>query len=205
LHSAKNFILGWGLLLIIGFMFWYGGRSDNLVNKIIYPPTPTPTSDTRARVGEIVKVDGLELTVVNAWRVVRSQDFLDLGIITVKFKGGKGCYNPENESICSFDKSNFSLIDSQGKEQLVSQPPNKFIQETKIVQLAPFRSLTPLTSEIGQIYWLLNKKDNGFTLIYKTKQGKVVRFLINPKTYTKADTVWISKMNVYLKFTVMEG
>ena len=176
-------VLGWVILA-----FWYGTRPDNPINKIISPLTPTPTPDSRTKMGDVVQVDDLEVKVESAWRVVRPGPAADLGIVAVRFKGTSPCYDAESAVTCTFYRNNFRLANGQGKEQPTSDPPTKFIPGMKIIQLAPSRMLTPLTPETGQIYFLLDKESKEFILIYSSPVGdQQVRFVLQPKIYTNED------------------
>jgi hypothetical protein len=176
------------ILLIVGLAFWGGRSVEETVNQLLAVPSPTPTPDTRAEVGEMVQIDDLEMTVVDAWRILRPGPGDDLEIITVKFHGTYPCYDPENVATCTFYRNNFQLINVQGEVQQRSDPPRKFIRGMKIIQLAPSRMLIPLTTETGQIYFLLDKESEEFTLTYSSAvSDKEVKFILQPKIYTGED------------------
>lgn len=185
----------WIFIFLLAFLaFWYGSRGDNPVSNVAFPPSPTPTPDPRMAMGEAVRVDGMGLSLVSAWRAPRPNDTRDLGILEVKFAGTSECNNRDEEgahpSLCTFQRGNFQLVDGNGNRQLLSDPAMKFIPGMKYVQLAPTRDLIKLTSEQGQLYFLLDKEVNDFTLVYPSLTGgEEARMKVVPKIYGRDDAI----------------
>lgn len=178
-----------GAALVVGGAFWYGSLPSNPVNNNFYLPRSTPTPDNLVGIGQAVRVGDLELTVVNAWRIWRPGPDPDLGILTVKFGGTKACDDPDDAQGCTFYKNRFQLVNGEGKIQSLSGPPSKYIAGMKILNLVPARALGRMESETGQIFFLLDKNSEEFTLKYQTPNGEEVNFNFVPKVYEQADMV----------------
>ena len=171
----KNDWLWLVVLLLAGLAFWYGGRDDNLISRVVFPPSPTPTPDPRGQLGEKRRVDGMDLSLVSAWRIVRPNEIYDLGILEVKFAGTSECNKAEETggSLCRFERGSFQLMDSEGNQQQTAPAKFKYIPGMRYIQLAPSRELIKSTSEQGQLYFLLSKDVNDFTLVYESARVKV--------------------------------
>jgi hypothetical protein len=183
----RDFWLWILVALLTGIAFLYGGRKDNPIYQNVFPPDPTPTPDSRANLGEKIRVNGMDLSLLKAWRVVRPNDAYDLGILEVKFEGTRECDvdgeaivyptlfkgEARSDHLCTFQRNSFLLNDGRGNPQQEAPAAMKYIPGIKYIQLSPERELSSLTSEQGQLYFLLDKTVNDFTLLYSSARLKV--------------------------------
>jgi hypothetical protein len=169
------------------FAFYIGSLLvSQAPSRLSLTPSPTPTPDTRASLNQPLPVDYLKLAVTQATRVLRPEESNDLGVVTVKFNAVSPCGETGSpEPLCTFQTSAFTLTDDRSRGVLsTTPPPNKYIRDLVLRPLTASRSLHPLISETGQLYFLLPKTVNDFTLTYTSPTTQTpVRFRLNFSLY----------------------
>jgi hypothetical protein len=178
-------------LLFLSFLtlaFYVGSKLDlqRQIPQLVSQLPPSPTPDSRAVLNQTVPVDNLKLIISQATRIIRPAQASDLGVFTLKFSAVSPCGEiGTNDPRCTFQSSAFSLINDQSRELLPqSSPPNQFIRDLVPRPLSASRSLYPLITETGQVYFLLPKDSNDFTLTYTSPATNLpIRFHLTPSTY----------------------
>lgn len=183
----KNYILGFLLIFLLLGSFFLGQNNQKFIDIFKSKKTPTQTSESFFHIGDVVKIGELNLELLEAWRVSRPNDKYDLGIITIKFIGSSKCGENENKEACTFYRNKFHLYDSNQQLQNVTSPPSKFILGMQIFALPLSRELTSVSYETGQLFFLLDKQETDFKMVYGDEDGVQKKILVNPKPYKKTD------------------